>query len=92
MRAERIKNGINYRQFWEHELEKIKSRSGVNWTACSPLREDSHPSFSACVEGDKAGCWFDFATGDKGDVISFVMQKYGGDFKGALRYLKKNYL
>lgn len=36
---------------------------------CSPFREDRHPSFS--IFADDRG-WHDFATGEKGDVVSFV--------------------
>ena len=36
---------------------------------CSPFREDRHPSFSIFADGRG---WHDFATGEKGDVVSFV--------------------
>ena len=36
---------------------------------CSPFREDKHPSFSIFADGRG---WHDFATGEKGDVVSFV--------------------
>ena len=38
-------------------------------TCCSPFREDRHPSFSIFADGRG---WKDFATGEKGDVVSFV--------------------
>ena len=38
-------------------------------TCCSPFREDRNPSFS--IFADERG-WHDFATGEKGDVVSFV--------------------
>ena len=38
-------------------------------TCCSPFREDRHPSFSIFADGRG---WNDFATGEKGDVVSFV--------------------
>jgi hypothetical protein len=38
-------------------------------TCCSPFREDRHPSFSIFADGRG---WKDFATGEAGDVVSFV--------------------
>jgi hypothetical protein len=38
-------------------------------TCCSPFREDRHPSFSISSCGR---LWNDFATGEAGDVVSFV--------------------
>jgi hypothetical protein len=38
-------------------------------TCCSPFREDRHPSFSIFADGRG---WKDFATGEGGDVVSFV--------------------
>lgn len=88
--AKEIKARMNYRRFWESELgNSIKSRTGSNWLAHSPFRDDRHPSFSVCVEGERAGCWRDFATGDAGDVFSFVMNKHSCGFKEALRYTKQ---
>jgi len=43
-------------------------------TCCSPFREDRHPSFSIFADGR---AWKDFATGEKGDVVSFVMAATG---------------
>ena len=49
---------------------------------CSPFREDRHPSFSICADGK---LWHDFATGDGGDVVSFVKFATGCDDAGAIR-------
>jgi hypothetical protein len=38
-------------------------------TCCSPFREDRHPSFSISADWR---LWNDFATGEAGDVVSFV--------------------
>ena len=38
-------------------------------TCCSPFREDRNPSFSIFADGRG---WKDFATGEGGDVVSFV--------------------
>jgi len=51
-------------------------------TCCSPFREDRHPSFSISADGRG---WKDFATGEKGDVVSFVKRATGGTYAEAIR-------
>lgn len=51
-------------------------------TCCSPFREDRHPSFSIFADGRG---WHDFATGEKGDVVSFVKRATGGTDAEAIR-------
>lgn len=53
-------------------------------TVCSPLRKDNDPSFSLNL---KTGLWHDFATGDSGDIITFVQKKSRCDFPNALNEL-----
>ncbi len=47
---------------------------GRKYVALNPTRADRRlGSFKICIVGSRAGCWSDFATGDKGgDVISLV--------------------
>ncbi len=51
-------------------------------TCCSPFREDKHPSFSIFADGRG---WHDFATGEKGDVVSFVKRATAGTDSDAIR-------
>ena len=51
-------------------------------TCKSPFREDRSPSFSISADGR---LWNDFATGDAGDVVSFVKFATGCDDKEAIR-------
>lgn len=51
-------------------------------TCCSPFREDRHPSFSISPCGR---LWHDFATGDAGDVVSFVKRATAGTDAEAIR-------
>jgi hypothetical protein len=51
-------------------------------SCCSPFREDRNPSFSISADGR---LWNDFATGDGGDVVSFVKFATGCDDAGAIR-------
>jgi len=50
--------------------------------ASCPFHKDKHPSFS--IRGDKGHC---FSCGFHGDVIDFIMQKQGMDFKQAINFL-----
>jgi hypothetical protein len=49
-------------------------REGNEYVVRNPKRADTRPgSFKIAVSGRRAGCWCDFATGDKGgDLISLV--------------------
>ena len=49
---------------------------------CSPFREDRHPSFSIFADGRG---WHDFATGEGGDVVSFVKSATGSTDAEAIR-------
>ena len=51
-------------------------------SCCSPFREDRHPSFSISSCGR---LWNDFATGEGGDVVSFVKSATGSTDAEAIR-------
>jgi hypothetical protein len=75
--------------FWEAELgERIVHRSGKNWTARSPFREDKNPSFSVNID---SGLFNDFA-GEGGDIFDFVMRSRNCGFTEALDYVKSAHL
>ena len=48
---------------------KPKLTKGVNYWYCSPLRSELTPSFKVNVERKQ---WYDFGTGDHGDIIDLV--------------------
>ena len=48
---------------------KPKLTKGVNYWYCSPLRSELTPSFKVNVEHNQ---WYDFGTGDHGDIIDLV--------------------
>lgn len=52
----------------------------------SPLRADRNPSFSVSLK-DGEWVWFDFATGEHGDLIDFVQQYKHFTFHQALDYI-----
>ena len=48
---------------------KPKLTQGVNYWYCSPLRSELTPSFKVNTERNQ---WYDFGTGDHGDIIDLV--------------------
>ena len=48
---------------------KPKLIKGVNYWYCSPLRSELTPSFKVNAERNQ---WYDFGTGDHGDIIDLV--------------------
>lgn len=45
-------------------------------------------SLGFSIAGPKAGLWYDFETGEKGNIITLVQKERGCDYKGAIDYLK----
>ena len=48
---------------------EAKLIKGVNYWYCSPLRTELTPSFKVNAERNQ---WYDFATGDHGDIVDLV--------------------
>lgn len=84
MKKEEILERTDFRQFYSYYLPDAKGASGHYIKVNSPFRPDENASFG--VWFDK-GNWKDFATGETGTVIDFLMQKEGLDFKAALSRL-----
>jgi DNA primase len=61
-------------------------RVGRRWVGLCPFHSENSPSFS--VNGEE-GLYYCFGCGVKGDVITFVREKEGADFVGAVEYLAK---
>ncbi|MCK5741012.1 MAG: toprim domain-containing protein [Chlorobi bacterium] len=79
-----IKDKVNNKTFYSDMIPNIQNGSAVS----SPFREDKNPSFVVYFD---TGIWKDFATGETGDVISYVMNKMNLEFVPALEYLNENY-
>jgi len=61
-------------------------RAGRNWKGLSPFTSERTPSFMVSPEKQ---IWHDFSSGRGGDMISFVMEAEGLDFRGALEHLAR---
>lgn len=60
------------------------TKAGRNYKGLSPFKKEKTPSFY--VSPDK-GMYYDFSSGQGGDIFSFVQHMEGLDFKGALTLL-----
>jgi hypothetical protein len=75
--------GINYGRLERAKLRRFKEFIEVNRNKAScPFHEDKHPSFS--IRGNKGHC---FSCGWHCDILNFIMQKQGLDFKQAINFL-----
>jgi DNA primase len=60
------------------------TRAGRNYKGLSPFRKEKSPSFFVNPE---KGMYYDFSSGQGGDLFTFVQTMEGLDFKGALHML-----
>jgi CHC2 zinc finger/Toprim domain len=58
------------------------TRAGPEWKALSPFRKERTPSFFA---NDQKGFFYDFGSGEHGDIFEFVMKMEGLDFPEAVK-------
>lgn len=82
--AQEVKSRINIEDIVS-EYVQLK-RAGRNFKGLSPFTSERTPSF--IVSPDKQ-IWHDFSSGKGGDVISFIEQVEGLDFRGALELLAR---
>jgi len=65
----------NYTEFYQKYFPEIREGKNV----ICPFHEESKPSLSICLTGEKAGLWNCFSCGAKGDVFSFYARTNGLD-------------
>src|SRR5580704_18158658 len=61
-------------------------RAGRNWRGLSPFTNERTPSLMVSPEKQ---IWHDFSAQKGGNMFSFVMEREGLDFKGALELLAR---
>ena len=89
--ADLIKQEINPRDFYEHELPNaILKKHGWNEGGLCPFHSDNNPgSFHINLETGGFNC---FSCGEKGgDIIAFTMALYGLNFPEALAKLAEEW-
>jgi hypothetical protein len=62
------------------------TKAGREWKGLSPFRKEKTPSFFV---NDQKGAWFDFSSGQNGDIFDFVMATEGLTLSGAVERLAK---
>jgi len=82
--VQEVKSRINIEDVVS-EYVQLK-RAGRNFKGLSPFTNEKSPSF--IVSPDKQ-IWHDFSSGKGGDVISFIEQVEGLDFRGSLELLAR---
>lgn len=76
-----IKNRLSIFDIARHLCIDLKGKRGIYH---SPFRQDRKPSFSISKDGQ---AFFDFATGEKGDTISFYQLATNNNFKDSIKNL-----
>ncbi len=82
--VQEIKSRLNIEDIVS-EYVQLK-RAGRNFKGLSPFTNEKSPSFIVSPEKQ---IWHDFSSGKGGDVISFIEQVEGLDFKGSLELLAR---
>lgn len=69
--------------------------SGIRSLPClisSPLRKDSHPSFSIYLNDEGKVRYIDFATGDRGGLLDLLCQYWGCSFSQCLEKISSMFI
>lgn len=82
--AQEVKSRINIEDVVSEYV--LLKRAGRNFKGLSPFTNEKTPSFIVSPEKQ---IWHDFSSGRGGDVISFIQEVEGLDFKGALELLAR---
>lgn len=82
--AQEVKSRLNIEDVIAQYVQL--KRMGRNFKGLSPWTNEKSPSF---VVSPEKQIWHDFSSGRGGDVISFVMEVEGLDFRGALEQLAR---
>lgn len=82
--AQEVKSRLNIEDVISEYV--LLKRTGRNFKGLSPWTHEKTPSF---IVSPEKGIWHDFSSGKGGDVISFVMEMEGLDFRGALELLAR---
>lgn len=85
MEKEQLREAVSIKTFLETEYGCVFRRIGSSYFCLSPLRAESNPSFSVNFNEN---LWYDFGTGEGGDIFKLVMKLKSCGFKEALEYLR----
>ena len=70
----------------ERVVESLLGAPNPHLSSKKELRYGSKGSLSICLQGDKRGTWFNFETGEKGNLLHMIQTELNLDFKTSLNY------
>ena len=70
--------------FLKTVLGEPKTKTADTWHFGDMGTRDKRGSLAVALRGDKSGLWYDFATGEGGNLITLLMKSEGLEFRSAL--------
>ena len=70
----------------ERVIESLLGAPNTSLSSPSEYRYGTKGSLAFCLQGDKRDTWFNFETGEKGNLLHLIQQTLPLDFKAALEY------
>ena len=70
-------------------VQSLLGTPNVSLSSKKEMRYGSKGSLSICLAGDKRGTWFNFETGEKGNLLHLIQTSLNLDFKSSLEYAAK---
>jgi len=92
--AAHIKATVDVIRFYEQETGAKLKINGNNWASieCCPFGKHSKKNSFQVNLNSQGGVFYCHACKTKGDVVDFIMRKYGLDFKVALKKLSNDHI
>ena len=73
----------------EYVVQNLLGTPNATFTSKKEIRYGSKGSLSICLQGEKRGTWFNFETGEKGNLLHLIQTSLNLDFKSSLEYAAK---
>jgi len=73
----------------EYVLESLLGEPNKKLSSKREYRYGSNGSLSCCLDGEKRGTWFNFETGEKGNLFHLIQKTLNLNFKQSLEYAAK---
>ncbi len=73
----------------EYVVQHLLGTPNARLTSKKEMRYGSKGSLSISLQGDKRGTWFNFETGEKGNLLHLIQSSLNLDFKSSLEYAAK---
>ena len=71
----------------ESIVEEVLGRPNERLSSASEWRYGNKGSLAISIGGDKTGVWYDFESGDSGDLIGLIQKKTGMNFPETLKFV-----